>query len=571
MRQHHQGVRVAALAALAALFLVAAAASAGATSKGPRATGAASRAAAGPLDKIKHIVVIYEENHSFDNLYGGWEGVNGLQNADAAHTTQVDQQGTPYTCLRQNDVNFTALAPTCTDAAHNFASAFANKWYTIDPIIPASATTCPPPLQAFAFANGMLNGTGRPGGCTRDLVHKFYQEQYQLNGGRQNRYVVGSDAIGTSMGVYDTKLLPIYKWLHGAKHPSYAIADNFFQSAFGGSFLNHQWLIAARSPEDPNAPANLHSLVDAAGFPRNNYPLYTPVPGVTYRDSDFTVTCPSPVPGLACGNWAVNTMQPAFEPFGTFGERLVAQSHATIGDRLTAKGVDWAWYSGGWSNAAGIVNGPGWTNGSGPTCSDPNHDPNPAYVYPKCPDATFQFHHQPFVYFANYAPGTPGRAHLQDEQSFLSVLDASRKPKACALKPVSFVKPLGTENEHPGYASEPQGSDHLVALLQFIEGGNCKKDTMVIVTYDEFGGEWDHVPPPGQAGTPGPHDEFGPGTRIPAMVMAPGLAAGYVVDHTQYDTTSILATIEHKFGLQPLSTRDAAVKDLTGVFAAKAP
>jgi phospholipase C len=71
--------------------------------------------------------------------------------------------------------------------------------------------------------------------------------------------------------------------LHGTHHPSYAIADNFFQSAFGGSFLNHQWLIAARSPEDPAAPANLHSQVDPEGFPRSNYPLYTPIPGVSYR------------------------------------------------------------------------------------------------------------------------------------------------------------------------------------------------------------------------------------------------------------------------------------------------
>ena len=47
------------------------------------------------LNKINHIVVIYEENHSFDNLYGGWEGVNGLANADAAHTTQVNQAGAP--------------------------------------------------------------------------------------------------------------------------------------------------------------------------------------------------------------------------------------------------------------------------------------------------------------------------------------------------------------------------------------------------------------------------------------------------------------------------------------------
>ena len=51
------------------------------------------------LQKINHIVVIYEENHSFDNLYGGWEGVNGPQNATASQLTQVDQNGVPYSCL----------------------------------------------------------------------------------------------------------------------------------------------------------------------------------------------------------------------------------------------------------------------------------------------------------------------------------------------------------------------------------------------------------------------------------------------------------------------------------------
>ena len=54
-------------------------------------------------------------------------------------------------------------------------------------------------------ANGVLNGTGLPGGCTRDLVHRFYQEQYQLDGGKQDRYVTGSDAIGLTMGDYDTQ------------------------------------------------------------------------------------------------------------------------------------------------------------------------------------------------------------------------------------------------------------------------------------------------------------------------------------------------------------------------------
>jgi phospholipase C len=92
---------------------------------------------------------------------------------------------------------------------------------------------------------------------------------------------------------------------------------------------------------------------------------------------------------------------------------------------------------------------------------------------------------------------------------------------------------------------------------------------MVVATYDEFGGQWDHVPPPGQGGTPGPHDKWGPGTRIPTLIIAKDLKGKFVVDSTQYDTTSILATIEHRYGLAPLSSRDAAVNDLSSVFDAK--
>src|SRR5438094_6583167 len=148
---------------------------------------------------------------------------------------------------------------------------------------------------------------------------------------------------------------------------------------------------------------------------------------------------------------------------------------------------------------------------------------------------------------------------------------ANASSKDCNLKPVSLVKPVGVQNEHPGYASESSGSSHLVSILKAISNSACRKDTMVVVTYDEFGGQWDHVAPPGQGNTNGPHDLWGPGTRIPALVIAPGLRGEFVVDHTQYDTTSILATIEHRYGLAALGTRDAMVNDLSGVFAAHSP
>jgi acid phosphatase len=545
--------------------------------------GAASASGAGSdrLSRIKHIVVIYQENHSFDNLYGRWEGVNGLRHAPRARTIQVNQAGVPYECLLQDDVNLTSppLSVRCTDTTTGteFTSHFRNRPFTIDDYIPPSATTCPPP-GVFA-PNGIPNGQGLPGGCTRDLVHRFYQEQYQLNDGRQNRYTTGSDAVGLTQGVYDTRALPIYRYLHGRGHPRYAIADNFFQAAFGGSFLNHQWLIAASNPVwtgalNDGSADDLHSVVDANGMP-NNYPLYVSPLGTAVKDLALTASCNPPAnrpptpPGVLCGDFAVNTIQPPFQPYapGTpVARRLPAQTAPTIGDRLNDEGVDWAWYSGGWSNADGDIGAPGWSNGTGPSCSDP--DTIDGAVFPNCPDKLFQFHHQPFNYYASFAPDRPARAaHLRDEQEFLQLAGSSER--ACNLKPVSFIKPIGAENEHPGYASETAGSSHLIQLLQAVQDSRCARDTMVVVTYDEFGGQWDHVTPPGQGGKRGPHDVFGPGTRLPALVIAPFLRGRFVVDHTQYDTTSIVATIERRFDLEPLSSRDAAVNDLSRVFHAR--
>ncbi len=325
----------------------------------------------------------------------------------------------------------------------------------------------------LAPPDGIARGSGAPGGCTRDLVHRFYQEQYQIHGGRQDRYVTGSDAAGLAMGYYDTKRLPIHAYLHASGAPAYVIAERFFQAAFGG-------------------------------------------------------------------------------------RRLPPQTAATIGEALSLAGIDWAWYSGGWSNAAGNVDAPGWSNGAGGAagCTDPNRHATAAWPY--CPDRSFQFHHQPFNYFAAYAPGTAARAaHLRDETEFIAAAREGR------LKTVSFVKPLGMDNEHPGYASEQRGNAHLVELLRAIDAGPQAGRTLVIVAYDEFGGAWDHVPPPGQGGTPGPHDEFGPGSRIPVLLISRRFKRS-AVDHESHDTTAILATIEHRFHLPALSRRDAAVKDLWG-------
>jgi acid phosphatase len=520
-----------------------------------------------PLAGYTHVVVIYEENHSFDNLYGLWgevghQKVNGLPKAQAG-TTQVDQSGSPIGCLLQNDANLVTttasvkwldgsthpglLSPECSATTPNgvaFDSHFTSSMpFSINDYISPSDATCPP-KTVFA-ANGVEKGDpqGLPGGCTRDIVHRFYQEQYQLDGGRQDRYSTGSDAAGLTQGHYDTTQLPVYKYLHGQGAPNYVIADNFFQAAFGGSFLNHQYLIAAQAPQWDTAqlavPAGKNSVLDAAGFPNKTYPLYKPDPSVAYNDGPLTQACgqPSTVAGFACGNYAVNTMQPSWQPSADGSNVLPGINdidpskpfyETNIGDELSAKNVSWNWYAGGWNDA------------------DAGH-----------PDLLFQYHHQPFNYFQNYAPSMPGRAHLKDEADFLAAASNGTLPT------VSFVKPIGAENEHPGYASTDTGENHLVDLLKTILGGPDGKNTLVVVTYDEFGGQWDHVAPPGQGANAadGPSDLFGPSTRVPALVIG-GSFTRSGVDHQAHDTTSILATLERTYGLAPLTNRDASVTDL---------
>jgi phospholipase C len=223
--------------------------------------------------------------------------------------------------------------------------------------------------------------------------------------------------------------------------------------------------------------------------------------------------------------FAVNTIQPRFGLHNPRVDeerfRLPPQTMPTIGRLLTDAGISWAWYSGGYANA---------TSGH--------------------PDPTFVYHHQPFAYFADYADGTAGRSeHLKDEHDMLEAINDRTLPS------VSFYKPLGTNDEHPGYANVLQGDNHAAWLIQMIFNSFIWNDAVIIVTYASNGGIWDHVAPP-------KIDRWGPGTRVPAIIIS-RFAKRHFVDHTTYDTTSILKLIETRWHLTPLAERDANAADLT--------
>jgi len=107
-----------------------------------------------------------------------------------------------------------------------------------------------------------------------------------------------------------------------------------------------------------------------------------------------------------------------------------------------------------------------------------------------------------------------------------------------------FYKPQGNLNQHAGYASIADGDAHIADLVARLKAGAQWNHMVIVITYDEFGGAWDHVAPPRG-------DLLGPGARIPALIVSPFAKKGSV-DHTRYDTESILRLIIRRFDLSTL-------------------
>jgi phospholipase C len=406
------------------------------------------------LRRIEHILVVYLENHSFDNLLGNFPDADGLGRAGRA-AIQLDLKGEPY-------LRLPASPPI---------PSLPNAPFLIDRYIPLNAKM-PSPL------------------------HMFYEEQQQIDQGSMRKFVAYSTVGGLVMGYQDASKLALWRYAR-----EFTLADHFFHAAFGGSFLNHFWLICACTPRFAEAKPELRAVLDGTQLVKTG--LVTP------------------------DGYAVNTMSSVFAPHDAKSapdERLPAQTARTIGDALSEKHVSWAWYSGGWADAVAGK-----------------------------PSADFQYHHQPFAFFQAYGEGTPGRReHLRDEADLLADIEHGTMPQ------VTFWKPIGSLNEHPGYADTLSGDRHMQEIVERVRKSKLWRSTAIIVTYDENGGFWDHVAPPKV-------DRWGPGTRVPAVIISP-FAKRHYIDHSFYDTTSILKFIELRFGLAPLGERDAQALGLLRAF-----
>jgi acid phosphatase len=488
--------------------------------------------------KVDTIVVIYAENRAFDNLYGNFPGARGLSEVIdrnghplPAYAPQIDRDGTVLPALPPTwgGVTASGITPVVTQAQ---SIGLPNAPFSIE--------------HAFTAQSDVTLSTST---VTRDLAHRFFEHQMQIDGGKNDGYAAWSDAGGLAMGHYDYSQSALY-----ALAKDFVLADNFFQGAFGGSFLNHQYLICACAPVYPDAdtaaakPSIAILDKDAAG---HYLPRLTPAKSAKASALD------APPKFSKSGNitpanyfgdgkfYAVNTMQPAYQPSGNppaaadadylyadpgNATTLPPQSQATIGDELDAKRVHWIWYSGAWDEA--VADG-----------RRPPQQVRQAIYAPLTalgnPD--FQPHHQPFNYYERFDPKAHAEqraAHMKDYSELIADAAAGRLPA------VAFYKPQGNVNQHAGYASVAEGDAHIADLVAKLRASPQWPHMVIVITYDEFGGAWDHVAPPRG-------DLLGPGARIPALIISP-LAKHGTVDHTQYDTESILRLITRRFDLDVL-------------------
>lgn len=483
-------------------------------------------------------MVIYAENRAFDNLYGNFPGARGLNEvvgADGrplpAYVPQIDRDGSVLPALPPTWGGVTApgITPVVTEVQ---SAGLPNAPFSIEHAFTAQA-----------------NVTLSTASITRDLWHRFFEHQMQIDGGKNDGYAAWSDAGGLAMGHYDYSRSALYSLAQ-----DFVLADNFFQGAFGGSFLNHQYLICACAPEYPNAAtakANPSIAIleqDSAGHfmprlkaARNAKPSALDEPPRFAKSGNI-----APANYFGDGRfYAVNTMQPPYQPSGNTPAAkdadflyadpdntttLPPQTASTIGDVLDAKQVSWVWYSGAWDTALADGRRPPFKTRTA------IYAPNTAGGNPD-----FQPHHQPFNYYARFDPRDHAEqraAHLKDSGDLLAAAAAGRLPA------VAFYKPQGNVNQHAGYASVAEGDAYIAELVAKLRASPQWPRMVIVITYDEFGGAWDHVAPP-------QGDLLGPGARIPALIISP-LAKHGTVDHTQYDTESILRLITRRFDLDVL-------------------
>jgi phospholipase C len=463
---------------------------------------------------IKHVVVIFDENESFDHYFGTY----------------------PYATNTDGNY-FSAKAGTPT------VTGLYSKLYTIPKVKKHQAVGVTGQLLTNNPNTYNPQRLSYDEALTCDQDHDYGPEQAAYDGGRQDLYVqnTGSDATcnaGTSnefaspglvMDYYDGNTVTAL-WNYAQ---NFAMSDNDYDTNFG--------------PSSPGA-INLISGDDGGGYAVN------PTTGAVEADPGSVSSLNSAGLGTIYGD-----LDPAFDDCSdashTAADPVGVETGQNIGEMLDSENVTWGWFQGGFAptgkNSAGYaVCGTEHENIGGTEVQDyvPHHDPFQFYK------ATANPKHLPPT--SEAAIGHTDQAnHQYDLSLFYDTLKDGNLPA------VSFLKPAAYENGHPGYSDPIDEQRFLVNTINAIEASPDWDSTAIIITYDDSDGWYDSAVPSvglisgsdtsidgsGCASTPdivgGFPDRCGYGPRLPLLVISPYTQQNYVSANLT-DTTSIIQFIE---------------------------
>ena len=536
---------------------------------------------------IKHLVVIFQENVSFDHYFGTYP------------FAQNKPGETPFHASRRTPKSINTLL-TPLDTKHNFVPLAGVDLINHNPNSNPSAPVAP--------NNGKQNGAGATNpfrlspaqALTNDQNHNQNPEESAYNNGNMDGFPAFTGTAGPPpaappaavtttglvMGYYDGNTVTAL-WNY-AQH--YALNDNMYTTQFGPSSPGAINLISGQS----NGLAATIDVISSTGTLL--HPTHEAFGDASNSPSNLTQIGDADPIGDVCSNPAPTADK-------------ITMAGRNIGDLLNAPGVTWGWFEGGFNLS--IVNGNGSTG-----CA--------RLTNPTAP-GTFAFnstdyipHHQPFQYYPSTAnptharpssvaaigrstvPGThnPDPAnHQYDTNDFFAALEGGNLPA------VSFIKAPAFEDGHAGY-SDPLDEQHfLVQVINALQKSPEWSETAVVITWDDSDGWYDHQMPPivnpsfspavdtlngpglcnhgFQQGSPTPTTPLnggsnipawgrcGYGTRLPFLVISP-FAKRNFVDHSLIDQTSILRFIEDNWlsgeRIQPGGSMDMIAGKLDQMF-----
>jgi phospholipase C len=478
---------------------------------------AMTRAFAQTASPIRHIVVIFDENISFDHYFATYPKALNL-----AHESQFKP--------RPDTPTVNGLTPALLERNPNFLNQRVNLEYAINPfrLSPAEAATADQnhgyTEEQLAFHGGLMDSFPQFTGMPAAVTQKFYPQSLE---GAPAAYA--HQTKGLVMGYFDGNTVTAL-WNYAQR---YALSDNSYASTFGQSTQGAIELISGQTNGVTDQINAASDVVDGGNG--------------TYTEVDDA----DPI-GDVCSNTA-------------WGQ--IHYTGNNIGQMLSKRGVSWGWFEAGFDLSRKNANG---TTGCRRSTYSKVTQQSPADYIP---------HHEPFQYYtptANLHHTRPssvgmigksgdGANHQYDTEDFFAAVKAGNFPA------VSFLKAPAYQDAHAGYSDPLDEQEWLVTLINFLERQPGWKSTAVIVAYDDSDGWYDHQIGPilnhsttkadgltsrGQCGDgatalPGPGVEHaqgrcGYGPRLPLLVISPYARRNYV-DHGLTDQTSVLRFIEDTF------------------------